>query len=270
MISPDHFPSIVSSAARLADVSVFFGNAKVLHDITLNVPAQGATVLVGRSGSGKTTLLRVFNRLNECLPGSRTAGCATLRLDGRDMDIYGSAFSDPSRLRVRVGMVFQSPDVLPLSIRRNMELPLRHALGLSQASITPRMEEALKEAALWDEVAHRLDTPAETLSGGQQQRLCLARCLAMRPDLLLLDEPTASLDNVASRTIESLLVTLKQRIPVIMVSHSLGQSLRLADRLVLMSAGRIRQCWDRAHGLPDIAQLESLLEAAQEEDACCR
>lgn len=270
MTEPDRTLASSSPAARLAGVSVFFGNAEVLHDITLNVPAQGATVLVGRSGSGKTTLLRVFNRLNECLPGCRTEGGAFLRLNDRDVDIHGSAFRDPSRLRVRVGMVFQSPDVLPLSIRRNMELPLRHALGLSQASITARMEEALTDAALWDEVAHRLDAPAETLSGGQQQRLSLARCLAMHPDLLLLDEPTASLDNIASRTIESLLVRLKQRIPVIMVSHSLGQSLRLADRLVLMGAGRIRRCWDRAQGFPDIAQLESLLEATQEEDTCCR
>ncbi|MFV0347893.1 MAG: phosphate ABC transporter ATP-binding protein [Halodesulfovibrio sp.] len=253
-----------SVAARLCDLNVFFGKRHVLNSISFEAHSNAVTVLIGRSGSGKSTLLRTFNRLNECFAGSRTTGHAQVLLEGTLTDIHTS-FPEPAALRTRVGMVFQTPDVLPVSIRRNMTLPLQHALGLTPPVIAVRMERALRDAGLWDEVCDRLDAPAETLSGGQQQRLCLARSLAMRPAMLLLDEPTASLDNVSSRTIEALLGQLKDRYPVIMVSHSLGQALRLADKLVLMGSGRILRCWDRQNGLPDMETLELMLE----ETACC-
>ncbi|UZP67516.1 ATP-binding cassette domain-containing protein [Desulfovibrio mangrovi] len=256
-------------AARIRNLSVFFGKQQVVKEVSLEAPSNAVTVLIGRSGSGKTTVLRSLNRLNECFPDCRTTGHAEVLLDGRLTDIH-SGFRDPAGLRVRVGMVFQTPDVLPVSIRRNITLPLQYALGLDQSVMDIRVERALCDAGLWDEVHSRLDTPAETLSGGQQQRLCLARSLAMHPAMLLLDEPTASLDNVSSRTIETLLKELKSRYPIIMVSHSLGQALRLADRLVLMGNGRIRHQWDRTVGdrqvgLPDIETLELMLEDA----ACC-
>ncbi|WBF67401.1 phosphate ABC transporter ATP-binding protein [Desulfovibrio subterraneus] len=253
-----------SVAARLCDLNVFFGKRQVLNGISFEAHNHAVTVLIGRSGSGKSTLLRTFNRLNECFAGCRTSGHAQVLLEGTLTDIHTS-FPEPATLRTRVGMVFQTPDVLPVSIRRNMTLPLQHALGLTPPVVAVRVERALRDAGLWDEVCDRLDAPAETLSGGQQQRLCLARSLAMRPAMLLLDEPTASLDNVSSRTIEALLGQLKDRYPVIMVSHSLGQALRLADRLVLMGSGRILRCWDRQNGLPDMETLELMLE----ETACC-
>ncbi len=255
----------IERAARLKHVCTFFDGVQVLHDISLEIPAHGITVLVGRSGSGKTTLLRTFNRLNECLPGCRTRGSIHVSLKGQFMDVHGPAFRDAARLRIHIGMVFQTPDVLPVSIRRNIELPLRHALGLPQADIDERLQQALRESGLWEEVSERLHAPAETLSGGQQQRLCLARSLAMHPSLLLLDEPTASLDSVSARTIEALLQTLRRRYPVVMVSHSLGQALRLADRLVLMNNGRIQHIWNRQDGLPDAPTLETMLE----DDTCC-
>ncbi len=261
----DSAPFSSSIAARAEDVRVAFGSKTLLHHISLTVPDNAITAIIGRSGSGKTTLLRAFNRLNECMPGCRTHGSLHIRL-GQDMtDIYGSAFRAPALLRARVGMVFQTPDVLPVSIRHNMELPLRHVLRLPPGERENRLRQALADTGLWDEVSSRLNTSAETLSGGQQQRLCLARVLAMHPSMLLLDEPTASLDSVSSRTIETLLATLRTRFPILMVSHSLRQALRLADRLVLMGDGRILRQWDRCDGLPDVPVLEQLLE----ELPCC-
>lgn len=248
-------------AARLAGVEVFFRARQVLHDVHLDVPSGMTTVLVGRSGSGKSTLLRVLQRLNECLPGCRTTGRVLLRLDGRVVDAYAREVGEPSWLRARMGMVFQSPDVLPLSIRRNMEMTLRHVLGLPEMEVPQRMEEALREAALWGEVHDRLDENALVLSGGQQQRLCLARALALRPAILLLDEPTASLDIASARVIEERITSLGRSRTVVMVSHGLRQALRLADRLVLVNAGRIERVWDRhGAGLPDVAALEQQLE----------
>ncbi len=248
-------------AARLAGVRVAFGTRQVLHDVHLDVPSGMTTVLIGRSGSGKSTLLRVLQRLNECLPGCTTTGRVLLRLDGRVVDAYSGAVGDPSWLRARMGMVFQSPDVLPLSIRRNMDMTLRHVLCLPETEVAPRMEEALREAALWDEVHDRLDENALGLSGGQQQRLCLPRALALRPAFLLLDEPTASLDIASARAIEERITSLGHTRTVVMVSHGLRQALRLADNLVLVDAGRVVRVWNRhGAGLPDVAELEHHLE----------
>lgn len=250
--------------AHLEAVNVWFGSRQVLQDVHLAIPSRGVTVLVGRSGSGKSTLLRVLQRLNECLPDSRTTGTVRLWLDGREIDAYHPSVGEPAWLRARMGMVFQAPDVLPLSIRRNLEVPLRHALGLPGGEVPRRIEEALREAALWDEVADRLDQPASSLSGGQQQRLCLARALALRPALLLLDEPTASLDSVSARAVEARIAALREKYGVVMVSHGLRQALRLADRLVLVAEGAVCRVWDRgargAEGLPAVDELENLLE----------
>jgi phosphate transport system ATP-binding protein len=228
-------------------LSVSFAGRQVLDNMNLEIPAGGPTVLVGRSGSGKTTLLRAINRLNECLPGCVTTGQVRLRLGGQEslrpgedwVDAYGPA-TVVENLRKRVGMVFQTPNVLPVSVARNLGLPLKLALGLPAAEIERRMEQALREAHLWDEVKDRLDHPAQTLSGGQQQRLCLARALAFAPDILLLDEPTASLDYKAARGIEELLLELASRYTLLVVSHSLNQARRLARQMfVLREGGRV-------------------------------
>ncbi|MFV0422481.1 phosphate ABC transporter ATP-binding protein [Oleidesulfovibrio sp.] len=257
-ISPD-------AAVTISGLSLSFGKHQTLHNVTLAVPRQGATVIVGRSGSGKTTLLRAINRLNECMAECTTTGSIRLNLSGKNVDVYSLPARDVPILRAAIGMVFQTPDVLPVSIRKNMELPLKHVLNMPSSAIFKRMQQALQDAGLWREVSERLDAPAESLSGGQQQRLCIARSLAMLPELLLLDEPTASLDTVASRTIEELITSLKRRLPVVMVSHSLGQALRLADTLVLMNEGCITRVWKKESGLPEIADLENYLENA----SCC-
>ena len=229
------------SAIRIEQLAVSFAGRSVVAGVDAEFPVRALSFLLGRSGSGKTTLLRAINRLNECLPGCRTAGKVHLRLGGEWVDAYAPGVAVDA-LRRRVGMVFQTPNVLPLSIARNIVMPLRASLGLSADAAWERMQEALREAHLWREVGDRLDRPALSLSGGQQQRLCLARALALRPEILLLDEPTASLDFKATQLIEELLGELRSRYTLLVVSHSLAQARRLADALyVLHSGGRVER-----------------------------
>lgn len=227
-------------AIRIDGLSVSFFGKKVLHDQHLSFAQGEVSVLLGRSGSGKTTLLRSINRLNECFDGCRTQGNVRVFLHGKTHDAYGGRIT-PEELRRRVGMVFQTPNVLPVSIRRNLTMPLRLTLGLRGETAEERMYAALEEAGLLEEVAGRLDNDARTLSGGQQQRLCLARALTLQPEILLLDEPSASLDFQATRRIEERLAALKDRYTLIVVSHSLSQARRLADRLFIFREGRLVQ-----------------------------
>ena len=229
-------------AARIRRLSVAFHEREVLHDITLDLPAEGITVLLGRSGSGKTTFLRALNRLNECFPGCRTSGEAELRLGGELRPIYAGCSSEAelSKLRRRVGMVFQTPNILPASIRQNMLLPLQLATPFPASEWEERMERGLTEVGLWHDVRSRLREPASVLSGGQQQRLCLARTLALEPEILLLDEPTASLDPATTHTLEDLLLNLAERYPILLVSHGLPQAKRMASRIVLFGKGRLQ------------------------------
>ncbi|MEA4855412.1 MAG: ATP-binding cassette domain-containing protein [Solidesulfovibrio sp.] len=226
-------------AGVVTELRVAFGGRVVLGGVSLDIAAGAVTAVLGRSGSGKTTLLRALNRLNALFPGCRTEGRARLRLGGDWRELYGPGAMDGDALRARVGMVFQAPNVLPGSIRRNMTLALRLVVGLSREKARERMERALAEAQLWDEVRDRLDENALRLSGGQQQRLCLARALALEPEILLLDEPTASLDYVAAGRVEALLAALAPRRTLVLVSHSLAQARRLADRAVVLREGRI-------------------------------
>ena len=229
----------MKAAIRVDNLSVSFAGKPVIRELCLEIPAGGPSFLLGRSGSGKTTLLRALNRLNECLPGCATSGQVELRLGDQWLDAY-AAETSVEQLRRRVGMVFQSPNVLPMSISRNIAMPLKVALSLPADEAEARVEQALREVHLWDEVKDRLSQQASTLSGGQQQRLCLARALAFRPEILLLDEPTASLDFKAAQRIEDLLVELKSRYTLVIVSHSLSQAQRLAESLfVLHDGGRI-------------------------------
>jgi len=226
----------MTSIVEIANLHVSFNGREVLHGASMTVERGGPTVLIGRSGTGKTTLLRAVNRLNECLPGCVTTGSVRLTLGGGTFDAYAPGVR-PEELRRRVGMVFQTPNPLPVSVYRNIALPLSLALNLSAADIRERAERALAEAGLWDEVRDRLNQPAATLSGGQQQRLCLARALAYRPELLLLDEPTASLDQRSARVVEDLLLELAGRYTVLVVSHNLRQAGRLAHRLFVLGEG---------------------------------
>jgi phosphate transport system ATP-binding protein len=233
------------NVVRLRGLAVCFASREVLHGVDADVPARASTVLVGRSGSGKTTLLRALNRLNECFERSQTRGRVDIRLSGEWVDAYGDGLP-VAELRRRVGMVFQTPNLLPLSVERNLTMPLRQVLGLSRSAAREAALEALAEARLWEEVKDRLDAPALELSGGQQQRLCLARALALRPEILLLDEPTASLDFLAARGIEELLIRLKERYTLVVVSHSLPAAARLADQLLVLRDGAVSARLDRA------------------------
>ena len=178
-------------------------------------------------------------------------------------EIYGDSAPEPAAVRRRAGMVFQVPNPLPLSLRKNITLPLELTLGMGKREAEERMEQSLRRAGLWDEVKGRLNDAASGFSGGQQQRMCLARTLALEPDILLLDEPTASLDRRSADTIETLLKELRESIPIIMVSHSLPQALRLAARFFVMSEGKIVKALTRGE-IPDGGEegekfLESLL-----------
>ena len=243
-------------------LSVSFFDHAVLHDVNLSVPPGGIAVLVGRSGSGKTTLLRAVNRLNDEVPGCRTDGSVSLQLSGGFVDVFpgsGPGAVPLAQLRRRVGMVFQTPQVFPVSVYRNIAVPLEVAMGCPRSEMGDRVREALVRADLWREVDGRLDMSAERLSGGQQQRLCLARALALEPEMLLLDEPTASLDVRAARHVEDLLLGLSERLPILMVSHGLGQSLRLASFLAVMEGGRLLHTLDDVTGLSE-SDLERLLD----------
>jgi phosphate transport system ATP-binding protein len=226
------------NAIQTDSLCVSFLGKSVLNCVTMAFQARKLTAVIGRSGSGKTTLLRALNRLNECLPGCETSGTVRVKVEDAFVDVYKNGGS-LAELRRRVGMVFQSPNVLPVSIAKNLSLPMRLVLGLHKKEIPDRAEDALKAAHLWEEVKDRLKDQASTLSGGQQQRLYLARVLALEPDVLLLDEPTASLDYRAATKIEELLLDLKENYTVIAVSHSLSQARRLADVVVVLSEGQV-------------------------------
>lgn len=248
----------METAIRVENLSVSFDGKPVIRDLSVALPRGGASFLLGRSGSGKTTLLRALNRLNECLPGCATRGRVHLRLAEQWVDAYASA-TPVEDLRRRVGMVFQSPNVLPVSIAHNITMPLKVAHALPAAEAEARAEAVLREVHLWDEVKDRLSEQASTLSGGQQQRLCLARALAFRPEILLLDEPTSSLDFQAAQRIEDLLAELKSRYTLLIVSHSLGQAHRLADALFVLHEGRRIESLDKA-ALQDREALFAVME----------
>ncbi|PTN32237.1 phosphate ABC transporter ATP-binding protein [Desulfonatronum sp. SC1] len=223
---------------EINDLTVRFSGQAVLSGINLSIHPGELVMAVGPSGSGKTTLLRAVNRLNEEFSGCETSGRIRIHLHGRWLDCYAKDVSLPE-LRLRMGMVFQHPNVLPFSIYKNVALPLRVSLGLDKAMVEQRVKQALKDVWLWDEIKDRLHDNALKLSGGQQQRLCLARALALEPAILLLDEPTASLDFKATRKIEALFQDLKQRYAILAVTHSLGQMRRLADRALVLRDGEL-------------------------------
>ncbi len=245
-------------AAGIKDLNVSFRGLHILKDVSALIPGNGITVLIGPSGSGKTSFLRALNRLNECYPGMETNGDVQLYLNGNYQNVYGKDFS-VSELRRKVGMVFQHPNVLPVSIEKNIALPLRLVREIRKSDTWEITNRVLEETLLWDEVKDRLGDSAANLSGGQQQRLCLARTLALEPEILLLDEPTSSLDFRATQKMEDLIRQLKKRYRIIAVSHSLSQARRIADRILVFKSGTIVRTLDKRElDLPET--LQSLVE----------
>lgn len=209
-------------------------SAQALWDINLEVPANRVTALIGPSGCGKSTLLRCLNRMNDVIDGTRHEG--TIHLEG--IEIFGSHV-DAVALRRHVGMVFQKPNPFPKSIHENIAYGVRLHEKLSKQAMDARVEWALRRADLWEEVKDRLDQPGTSLSGGQQQRLCIARALAVKPTVLLMDEPCSALDPVSTQKIEDLIIELKKEVTIVIVTHSMTQARRVSDRTAFFYKGKL-------------------------------
>lgn len=229
----------MTDCVEIKNLSLEFDGKILLSDINTTFANEGITVLLGRSGAGKTTLLRCINRLNECFDGCKTTGSVLLKINGKNVDIYGSDAANVSEIRRAAGMVFQTPNPLPISVHKNIALPLELSAGTKGRKASEIIEKVLKQVGLWEEAKDRLNENATKFSGGQQQRLCLARTLALAPSILLLDEPTASLDKKSSELIEELLLELQNKMPVIMVSHNLTQAIKLGEHFKILRDGKI-------------------------------
>ncbi len=220
---------------RVADVSFFYGQAQALHDVTANIKRGQVTALIGPSGCGKSTFLRLLNRMNDLIRNTRLEG--HIEIDGED--IYSDT-TDVIDLRRRVGMIFQKSNPFPMSVYDNVAYGLRvNGLTRDKQEIDGIVESTLRSAALWDEVKDRLDRSALSLSGGQQQRLCIARALAVRPDILLMDEPASALDPISTAKIEELIYELKRDYTIVIVTHNMQQAARVSDETAFFLSGRL-------------------------------
>jgi phosphate transport system ATP-binding protein len=222
-------------AISARDVSVFFGDKQVLKQVSFDIRARAVTAIIGPSGCGKSTFLRALNRMHELIPSARVEG--QIRLFGQD--IYGSDV-EPVIVRRRVGMVFQKSNPFPtMSIADNVTVGLRLNGVRSRSVLQERMEQSLNMAALWDEVKDRLDAAAVSLSGGQQQRLCIARALAVQPEVILMDEPASALDPLATAKIEDLILELKKDYTIVIVTHNMQQAARISDQTAFFYLGEL-------------------------------
>jgi len=225
---------VVEPKIRIEGVSYFYGDFQALDDISMDIPPNSVTVFFGPASGGKTTMLRLINRLNDIVEGTRMSG--SILINGKN--IY-----DPdinlAELRRRVGMVFALPLPLPGTIRENVVYGLKLAGIVDRNRTDEVLERSLDQAAIWEEVKDRLDSPANALSGGQQQRLCIARSLALEPEVLLLDEPTSGLDPISTRKVEESLHELKKLYTIIIVPHSIQQAARVADQAAFFLMGKL-------------------------------
>jgi phosphate transport system ATP-binding protein len=214
------------------DLSVLYGEARAVKSISIKIPDRQVVAFIGPSGCGKSTLLRCFNRMNDLIPGARVEGAALFQ----GVDLYGAAI-DPVDVRRRIGMVFQKPNPFPKSIYDNISFGPR--INGFRGNMDELVEQSLRKAALWDEVKDRLKESALALSGGQQQRLCIARALAVEPEVLLMDEPASALDPIATQKIEELIYELKQDYTVVIVTHNMQQAARVSDFTAFLYMGEL-------------------------------
>lgn len=235
------------------NLNLWYGEKQALKDISLKIPEKQITALIGPSGCGKSTFIRCLNRMNDLV--------ASVRIEGKvlydDMDIYGKD-TDVVELRKRIGMVFQKPNPFPMSIYDNIAYgPRIHG----QKNVSKIVERSLKESALWEEVSERLDQPALGLSGGQQQRLCIARTLAMRPDVILFDEPCSALDPISTGKIESLMESLKEEYTQIIVTHNMQQAARISDITAFFLLGELIEVGETKHvfEMPEMKSTEDYI-----------
>ena len=236
-------------------LSVRYGDFLAIRDIDLRVARNEITALIGPSGCGKSTLLRCFNRMNDLVPGSRIDGQVLYH----GQDLYAPAV-DAIEVRRRIGMVFQRPNPFPKSIFDNVAYGPR-VTGMKVDDLDALVEESLRRAALWDEVKAKLRTSALSLSGGQQQRLCIARCIAVRPDVILMDEPASALDPIATARIEDLMAELRRDFTIIIVTHNMQQAARVSDRTAFLTVEVDTETEDRTGVLVEFAPTDQLFTA---------
>jgi len=220
---------------RTRDLSLWYGDTQALFDVSLELMERQVTALIGPSGCGKSSFLRCLNRMNDLVPSCRVKG--RVEIDGQD--IYDKSV-DVVHLRSRIGMVFQKPNPFPKSIHENIAYaPRIHGMAANKAEMQEIVERSLRRAGLWNEVSDRLETPATDLSGGQQQRLCIARAIAINPDLILMDEPASALDPVATAKIEELIGELRSNYTIAIVTHNLQQAARVSNYAAFFHMGRL-------------------------------
>jgi len=224
---------------QVDNLNFYYGTQKALSSISMSIPANRVVGLIGPSGCGKSTFLRCLNRMNDIIPGIRIEG--TIRLDGEDINDSGM---DVVALRCRVGMVFQKSNPFPKSIFDNVAYGLRVNGWKDRSAIEERVEQSLQIAAIWDEVKDRLQASALDLSGGQQQRLCIARALAIRPEVILMDEPASALDPIATARIEELIQELKREYTIVIVTHNMQQAARVSDYTAFFYLGELIEFGD--------------------------
>ena len=229
----------MSDIITAKDLSLWYGNHQALTDISVSIPEKSITALIGPSGCGKSTFLKTLNRMNDLIPGVRITGDVRYR----DMEVYAPS-TDVTALRRQIGMVFQKPNPFPMSVYDNIAYgPRTHGVK-SRARLDEIVERSLRDAAIWDEVKDRLKKNALGLSGGQQQRLCIARALAVEPEVLLMDEPTSALDPISTSKIEDLALQLKEKYTIVIVTHNMQQAVRISDSTAFFLLGELVEFGD--------------------------
>ena len=229
----------MSDIMTVQGLDLWYGDHQALHDISMNIPEKSITALIGPSGCGKSTFLKTLNRMNDLIPGVKITGDVRYR----EQDIF-AAGTDVNELRREIGMVFQKPNPFPMSIYDNIAYgPRTHGIK-NRAKLDEIVEKSLRGAAIWDEVKDRLRKNALGLSGGQQQRLCIARALAVEPEVLLMDEPTSALDPISTSKIEELAMQLKEQYTIVIVTHNMQQAVRISDCTAFFLLGELVECDD--------------------------
>ena len=229
----------MSDIMTVEGLNLWYGDHQALHDISMNIPEKSITALIGPSGCGKSTFLKTLNRMNDLIPGVKITGDVRYR----DQDIFAPG-TDVNELRREIGMVFQKPNPFPMSIYDNIAYgPRTHGVK-NRAKLDEIVEKSRRGAAIWDEVKDRLKKNALGLSGGQQQRLCIARALAVEPEVLLMDEPTSALDPISTSKIEELAMQLKEQYTIVIVTHNMQQAVRISDRTAFFLLGELVECDD--------------------------
>lgn len=224
----------MSNIITVNDLCLWYGNTQALKNVNINIAKNSITALIGPSGCGKSTFLKTLNRMNDLVPGVRITG--EVKYDGKDIFSPGT---DVNELRKNIGMVFQKPNPFPMSVYDNIAYgPRTHGVR-NKAKLDDIVERSLRDAAIWDEVKDRLKKSALGLSGGQQQRLCIARALAVEPDVLLMDEPTSALDPIATHRVEELMLELKKEFTIVIVTHNMAQAARISDYSLFMYLGEL-------------------------------